>query len=366
MSMIENVVNKDNYIMGFVNKYSNDKKSVILFGVGASVDLYIKILDKYQIPIECIVDNNSNLYNTSLEGIIIKSPDTLAQYDEAYVIVSAPSHIKAITSQILGINNKIEVIQFDPSLEMIQGVSSTDRNKFIKDNIKEYVKLYDLLSDDRSKYTLEKVVEGAITNSIFCYNDIFNASQYFPDIIMDNLSENEVFVDIGAFTGDSTEEFIKVTNNRFDKVIGFEPKKENIELALAGINDPRVSFYPYGVGEKSETLYLYGNEGTDDFAFITDEKEENATEIEIVSLDEFISERISYIKMDIEGMEISALKGAEKLIRKYHPKLAISVYHKIDDLVTIPKYIMSLNADYKLYLRHYWGSCGTDTILIAI
>ena len=70
--------------------------------------------------------------------------------------------------------------------------------------------------------------------------------------------------------------------------------------------------------------------------------------------------------MDIEGMELEALMGAENLIKKYKPKLAISVYHKTEDIIVIPEYILNLELGYHLYLRHYWNCNGTDTVLFAV
>ena len=77
-------------------------------------------------------------------------------------------------------------------------------------------------------------------------------------------------------------------------------------------------------------------------------------------------ERVTFIKMDIEGAELESLKGAGRIIiREQKPKLAICVYHKKEDIFDIPEYILSLNPKYKLYLRHY--TLGEwDTVLYAI
>lgn len=83
-------------------------------------------------------------------------------------------------------------------------------------------------------------------------------------------------------------------------------------------------------------------------------------------MDDIIKGKVTYIKMDIEGMEMDALKGGSEIIRRYKPKLAISVYHKMEDIIEIPYYINSLELGYELYLRHYWDCNGTDTILFAI
>ncbi|STQ87043.1 FkbM family methyltransferase [Helicobacter muridarum] len=69
--------------------------------------------------------------------------------------------------------------------------------------------------------------------------------------------------------------------------------------------------------------------------------------------------------MDIEGAELEALKGAENTIKKYKPKLALSIYHRREDMLSIPKYLQSLNCGYRFYLRNFWWF-SVDIVLYAI
>ena len=88
--------------------------------------------------------------------------------------------------------------------------------------------------------------------------------------------------------------------------------------------------------------------------------------IPVVKMDDAIpNEKVTFIKMDIEGSECEALKGAERIIRSFKPKIAISAYHKRDDLWTIPALLLSYRPDYTLYLRHYGFEWG-ETVLYAI
>ena len=92
----------------------------------------------------------------------------------------------------------------------------------------------------------------------------------------------------------------------------------------------------------------------------------NGKTIDITSIDKFISdnkiEHVDFIKMDIEGAELSALKGLEETIKKFKPKLAICVYHKGKDIFEIPEYLISIFPEYNFYLKHNTDGFG-DTVL---
>jgi len=121
-----------------------------------------------------------------------------------------------------------------------------------------------------------------------------------------------------------------------------------------------------GVWEEKKLL-CFGKTGTHSNILC----EDGNIYIEVDTIDNFCrNEKVTFIKMDIEGSELEALKGAEKQIRENKPKLAICVYHKEEDLITIPQYILSLNPEYKLYLRYFgssdFNSLWTELVLYAV
>ena len=92
----------------------------------------------------------------------------------------------------------------------------------------------------------------------------------------------------------------------------------------------------------------------------------NVIKISTVAIDDVVDgEEVSFIKLDVEGAELKALQGAARTIRTFRPRLAISVYHKPEDIIEILEYILSLHDDYRLYIRHYqMSSC--ETIVYAL
>lgn len=121
-----------------------------------------------------------------------------------------------------------------------------------------------------------------------------------------------------------------------------------------------VHIIPKGVLDHSGTL-CFSAEGTSGSHI-----SELGEQIEVTTIDEALhGVNVTFIKMDIEGAELQALKGAKETIQRCKPKLAICVYHRREDLITIPQYIQSLNAGYKLYFRNY-SPHGLEAVIYAI
>lgn len=175
----------------------------------------------------------------------------------------------------------------------------------------------------------------------------------------------EFFIDAGGFDGLTTAAFMEWCGGNGYSYI-FEPDERNrvsIRNNLKGISNYEI--VPKALWSRTATLAMdsKGNFASNVREKIDERQEET---IDSVSIDEFIKgRRITYIKMDIEGAEAEALRGAARVIREQKPKLAVSVYHKERDIWEIPALILSCCPEYKLYLRHYSFS-WYDTVLYAV
>ena len=108
-------------------------------------------------------------------------------------------------------------------------------------------------------------------------------------------------------------------------------------------------------------------EGRVDATRNTIENYDTGKEIEVVSLDNDVADKVSLIKMDIEGAEQQALLGCRRHIKEEHPKLLISVYHNNEDIWKIPRMIDNMDKDYHFYLRSngkQWGPA--EIVLFAV
>ena len=173
--------------------------------------------------------------------------------------------------------------------------------------------------------------------------------QYFDEIIA--LTEQEVFIDCGAYIGDTAAEFIKRTNGKYQQIYMFEAETSKYDQIRSNLEGFQYRLYPFGVWSENTKLCFDAGGGS---ASKVQETDDGGTEIDVVALDHVEFDEIpTFIKMDIEGSEKHALLGAEELISKYSPKLAICVYHKPEDLFELPLLIKKMNPEYKLYMRQY-------------
>lgn len=186
--------------------------------------------------------------------------------------------------------------------------------------------------------------------------------QYFDREIMIP-RDGEIFVDGGCFDCGTDREFIKWCSGNYKKIYAFEPDSKNYEHCAGQCrleNIRNVELYNKGLWS-CETELSFQETGNS-----CARVGEGAVVIRTASIDAVTEgEPVSFIKLDIEGAELEALRGAERTIRKHHPRLAICIYHKPEDIIEIPAYILSLYEGYKLYIRHYSLNVS-ETVLYAV
>lgn len=228
-----------------------------------------------------------------------------------------------------------------------------DLAKDIYDNIEQYKWVYELLEDEVSKSVLMGVLVSRLTGDIRHLTNLTSRNpQYFDSDIIKAYAD-EVVVDAGGFIGDTAQTLLETpeAKGKIKRIYLYEPNQNNFEQAKNNLSnaDAEIVFRMAGVSNRHDNLY------------ITDETNgsritgggQKLQKVEVIALDEDIEERLTFIKMDIEGSEKAALQGCQKHIREDVPKLAVCVYHKIDDVWWIARYIHGLHSEYKFYLRHY-------------
>jgi FkbM family methyltransferase len=172
---------------------------------------------------------------------------------------------------------------------------------------------------------------------------------YFPSDLC-ALEGDEVFVDCGAYDGDTITSFLAQPKPGLKKVIAFEPDPESfakLQLKVASVAEcDRITIFKAATGSQAGKV-RFSADGTPGAVVGVGD-----LEVECVALDDVLAgERPTYVKMDIEGAELDALGGARRTIDRHGPVLAVCGYHKQDHVWKIPQLIRSMRDDYAFFLR---------------
>lgn len=222
------------------------------------------------------------------------------------------------------------------------------------------------LNDDKSIATFDNLLQYRLTNNQELINAIYEREhlQYFPGSNVLKKSEQEVFIDAGAYNGDTSVRFSEWVNKQYKKIYLMEPDPLMFEVSKAYVNMKKISCVNFvnKAAYSENTSISFTSDSISGSSRVDNSGE---CKIETITIDDMLDgECATYIKMDIEGVEYEALKGCARTIERYHPKLAISIYHKDSDLWNIPYYLMKNYPEYKFYIRHY-TDITTETILYA-
>lgn len=234
---------------------------------------------------------------------------------------------------------------------------------FILENKDFFEHFYQNLSDQHSKDSFVAYLLSKTRQDMIYLPPIFEKIQYFPKGII-NFTKEESYVDCGAFTGDTIADFLKATGGAYRHIWAAEPDKSNYRQLMNYINEEKLTCIDVvNKGIYSSAGKLPFQENGSMLSMISEEADNY---IEVDTIDHITSgDRVTYIKMDVEGAELEALKGAEKTICEYKPTLGISIYHKQQDLIDIPQYINLLVPEYQFYFRVH-KKLAIDTVLYGI
>ena len=355
-------------LYNYINVLQNDSillnKNIIIWGKSVSaLNLYVELKSK-NVNVIGFTDSFTDQMNKFADLPLYPFREIQKMKDIAiYIATSNFKYRVEILEQIqnMGIPVLCKGTVYGPGLYDTEKMNKKMENE--RDKIEQ---IKDILSDEKSRKTFDNLVKYRVTNDFGLIREIFEEGhkQYFPPADILNPSTEEIFVDGGAYNGVTSLEFSKWVRGKYKKIYMMEPDKlmgsvAGEFIALMGIKNVET----IRKGAYSESTILNFRNLADSASSCIDKNGES--QIETITIDEMLNcGPATYIKMDIEGAELPALIGAEHTIKHYRPKLAISIYHKEDDLWNIPYYIHQKYPWYKLYIRHY-TNITTETVLYA-
>ena len=238
-----------------------------------------------------------------------------------------------------------------------------------KDELRQIFALFD---DERSQEIYLSLLKHRV-HADLSVEDCASWDHLFVNPAFQRFDSNDIFVDCGAFVGDTIEKFIWQHDGYAKRIIAFEPDTQN-RLALEkrvrrlceewNFSKDKITIYPYGVSDKSSVSYLRRHSDIGISSSIASEPDDKTEEVKVVALDDILPEGYTFLKADVESYEYKMLLGAEKTIKKYKPRLAICIYHNATDFYSIPLLVKEFRPDYRFTIRHH--SVGrAETVLYA-
>jgi FkbM family methyltransferase len=332
-------------------------RNVALYGAGGIAFITSNILKDKACNVCYFIDDDKSKQGTYINKIKVISLKNISPNAEFIILICLPNPMN-VYNRLIGLGYK-DVLYYP----IMMGERDFYDATLLQKNYNKIDKVYNLLADDFSKEVFTNILKHRITMDFTCFNNVISQKQYFPLDIF-TLGGNECFVDGGAYNGETIVDFINETNNNFKYIYCFEPDIQNynkIKETINCIDWNRIKLFNSGLYSKFGEVGFnsHGNSAS----FIS---ETGKDKVSLVKLDEVIVEhKPTYIKLDIEGAEEEAIYGMKDTITKYHPKLAISIYHKAADLWELPLLILNLSASYKIYIRHYSNGLH-ETVCYAI
>lgn len=224
---------------------------------------------------------------------------------------------------------------------------------------------YNLLADDFSREVysamiISRILGGDKTARHVETEKFLSDNLYFDIPAFARIDKNETYVDCGAYVGDTIEQYLFKKCGTTNRIIAFEPdmrnfsalcKRRNRLLEEWGMKEEDISVYPYAVGDRNGMISFSSKEQNDSSGSRIDN--EGSEKVKMVSLDSFLDEPYSQIKIDVMGSEHAVLHGAENGIRKWKPNIAVDLSYGCIDVYEIPLLLHEFVPEYKFAVRHH-------------
>ena len=331
---------------------------IVLYGMGNGADKIIDVLNKNGISfVGVFASDNFKKSGKTFHGFPVLTLSDLEQtYEKLTVLMCFGSARQEVIENVKRIKKKH--LFYAPDVPVCGDIIFD--NSFFKTNYLRHKKILNILADEISKNTFANIVSYKLSGNIdFLFSCETSVKSAFSEVL--RLNENEIYLDLGAYRGDTVFEFIKYAKN-YRKIYAVEPDKKSY-LKLKSATENLQNIETINACISSETgmgsFNMSGSRGSNACSC--------GTPVKTVCADDIIGDgEVTYIKADIEGAECDFIKGAENIIKTQKPKMMISCYHRSDDLINIPEAVLNIRNDYKVYMRHFPSLPAWDTVYLFV
>ena len=327
------------------NTLKHKNKPIFIYGMGNGADAVISKLYSVGAGFEGVFASDSFVRGQSFHGKTVKTySEVCAEYDDFVVVTAFGSPLPEILENIERISKERELYIADAP---VYGNTFFD-NSFVSTHKKDIEFVYKHLAESRSAEVFENVVRFKLSGKP---EYLFAAEDSEDDSLRKifKMNRGATIFDLGAFIGDTAEKFAEFWPD-YGKIIAVEPNEKNyIRLVKTSEKLKNVECVNAAIGYLCGSIFFDGEGGRNQIAHRGNQITKSLT---IDALCEKYG-KPDFIKFDIEGEELNGIIGGEKTIKEHKPAMLVSAYHRSEDIINIPKKVLALRQDYKVYVRHF-------------
>ncbi len=327
------------------NYLKSAEKPIVLYGMGNGADKIISVLESYGVRVSGVFASDGFVRQKTFHGFTVTDYATAKNtFGNMIVLLCFGSSLPDVISNIKRIAFEQEL--YAPDVPVYG--NTLFNAEYVLSNKARLERIYNLLADDISK----KVFYNAVMYKLTGKTHLLFECETLPDEVYSNvlkLNDSETFFDLGAYRGDTVAEFVSNVSS-YGNIYAVEPDKKTYGKLCAAVQKLKnITCLNACVGstDGKVNFCMDGSRGSN--------ISRCGAEINSVTIDTMAKNYAvpTYIKMDIEGAEASAVAGAAHTVKKFKPKMQIAAYHRSEDLTDIPEKVLALRDDYKIYLRHF-------------
>ena len=328
----------------------NVEKPIVLYGMGNGADKIIDVLKAYGVEISGVFATDGFVRDKCFHGFNLSSYSELKKrFGEMTVLLAFGSSRPEVLENIKRISAEQEL--FAPDVPVYGG--GLFNREYVEENKDTLKHVYSRLADEKSRETFRNIIRYKISGKLdYLYSCEVSEDEPYSTFL--KLSDNESYLDLGAYTGDTVSDFISRVKD-YNSITAVEPDKKSFKKLIKnteGLKNFRAVNACVSDKSGTEPFSMRGgrNSSLGDGAAIT-----------AVTVDEIAESGATFIKTDVEGGEAKAVSGAKNTILKYKPKIQLACYHRTEDLFALPAAVDAIRDDYRLYLRRFPSVPAWDT-----
>ena len=335
-----------------------EKRPIFIYGMGDGALKIMSVFRERNITVSGIFASDDFVRGHSFEGYRVHKLSEIEELVEDFVVVLAfAAGYQEIVDKIHAIASKHTL--YVPDVPVVgRGLFTYE---YCLENADKIQQVYDSLADDYSRKVYANIINFKISGKIEYLSAVTSSkAEIYRKIIKPNL--NEVYVDLGAYNGDTIKEILEFTHGKYVSIYALEPDRKNFKKLSKFVDGmPHIHIRNAAAWCVDGELPFAAKAGRQ--SAITADSENM---VEALSVDSVLAKKpATIIKMDVEGFEREAIWGSAYTISHFAPKMMVSLYHRNEDIFELPLLIKKLNPAYKLYIRHQLYIPAWETNLYA-